>query len=297
MIKNPTLVIEFGGEGKGGKSSKKLRTFGRKIVRGGGKKEWKKKIANRSSFSLSFSSESVQQPVPEGFLRRQERVVKLLRLNIYTHTHTHTRSEGLATSRGDDAAVSTFRFRGCIFNWQSRAGSQRSTGTDKISLSLTLNTSLIESRRALNRSIKGITCNADYRMNSKRPIPGMIISGKRFFHCVQKSLKSVQRTYQLVFCHKKIETFPFSSSFLRFHGKIYNINISPSRENNRFYVFISALSWKLAGLNLMKGLDDRFSPAFRIPWSCVSRRSFVSIARLSLIIVPRDGSIRIVARG
>lgn len=54
----------------------------------------------------------------------------------YTHTRTHTRSEGLATSRGDDAAVSTFRFRGCIFNWQSRAGSQRSTGTDKISLSL-----------------------------------------------------------------------------------------------------------------------------------------------------------------
>lgn len=61
-------------------------------------------------------------------------------------------------------------------------------------------------------------------MNSKRPIPGMIISGKRFFHCVQKSLKSIQRTYQLVFCHKKIEIFPFSSSFLRFHGKIYNIN-------------------------------------------------------------------------
>lgn len=135
MIKNPTLVIEFGGEGKGGKSSKKLRTFGRKIVRGGGKKEWKKKIANRSSFSLSFSSESVQQPVPEGFLRRQERVVKLLR-RLDIHTHAHTRSKGLATSRGDDAAVSTFRFRECIFNWQSRAGSQRSTGTDKISLSL-----------------------------------------------------------------------------------------------------------------------------------------------------------------
>lgn len=92
MIKNPTLVIEFGGEGKGGKSSKKLRTFGRKIVRGGGKKEWKKKIANRSSFSLSFSSESVQQPVPEGFLRRQERVVKLLRrLDIHTHAHIRRR--------------------------------------------------------------------------------------------------------------------------------------------------------------------------------------------------------------
>lgn len=31
-------------------------------------------------------------------------------------------------------------------------------------------------------------------------------------------------------------------SFLRFHGKIYDTNIPPSRKNDCFYVFISALS-------------------------------------------------------
>lgn len=59
----------------------------------------------------------------------------------------------------------------------------------------------------------------------------------------------------LAFSTIKIEISPFRPtngrvrvgcriplSFLRFHGKIYNINISPSRENNCFYVFISALS-------------------------------------------------------
>lgn len=36
-------------------------------------------------------------------------------------------------------------------------------------------------------------------------------------------------------------------NFLRFHSKIYNINISPSRENNCFTFFISALSHMQVG--------------------------------------------------
>lgn len=44
-------------------------------------------------------------------------------------------------------------------------------------------------------------------MNSRRPIPGMIISGKRFFHCVQKSLKRLSNV-STRFLPQKDRNFP-----------------------------------------------------------------------------------------
>lgn len=88
----------------------------------------------------------------------------------------------------------------------------------------------------------------------------------------------------------------FSTFFATFTDRVYNMNILPSTIGIVFAFLLACLRAD-AGMFYFNERPRRPIFPARLPCSRVSRRSFVSIARLPLIIAPRDGSIRIVAQG